>query len=140
MAEKKFIDLVEEIGRDVWGYIANGKQASLVGVLHWLDEHPESVPATPAKPTITEKQRRQLEADYHSESPPSFEHWLIEFGVTVVPDPYPTNAERLTDVIETEWLRHSRGIVIEDKADCRIMADLLDEAGVTAPGGEDDEQ
>ncbi|MGN6035506.1 hypothetical protein ACP6NG_08995 [Brevibacterium casei] len=56
---------------------------------------------------------------------------LAHIGVRVVPDPEPTNAERLRELLDSITVDEQR---LDD------LAHDLDEAGVTAPGGEDDEQ
>ena len=137
MTEKKFIDLEDEIGRDVWGYIANGGQASLVGVLRWLDDHPETIPA-PAKHTITEGELREAwdRAAGGDLKDPIYKRFAFELGIAVAADPEPTNAERLETVLSGLYgaLREAG---IDSSLKQRIaLAESLDGAGVTAPGGE----
>lgn len=131
MTEKKFIDLEDEIGRDVWGYIANGGQASLVGVLRWLDDHPETIPA-PAKHTITEGELREAwdRAAGGDLKDPIYKRFVFELGIAVAADPEPTNAELIERALE---LHDLDAIGNEGRAE---FARQLAADGFRAPGGE----
>lgn len=60
---------------------------------------------------------------------------LARIGVTVVPDPEPTNAEKLAALMyEADEKDHS-----SVPGGWEHVAEFLDRAGVIAPGGEGDE-
>ena len=115
---EKYIDLHDEIADSIhW-------DATVADTLKWLDEHPDQVPGR----TITESQIAEAFGDeYH--------YWakrrLSRIGITVVPDPEPTNAEKL-EALYDQWLE-------SDAPACRVsFHQFMDDAGVKAPGGDDE--
>ncbi|MCT2357062.1 hypothetical protein M3G54_01620 [Brevibacterium casei] len=90
------------------------------------------VPSSPAKPTITESEIAKAFG-------PEYVAWarlcLARIGVTVVPDPEPTNAEKLAEAITNA--AHGVGIG-STTANIKAIAEHLDRLGVKAPGGDDD--
>lgn len=114
MAEK-YIDLYETVSDDM--FIRPDEVSVSRCVLEWLDEHPDQVP----KRTITESQIAEAFGDeYH--------YWakrrLSRIGITVVPDPEPTNAEKL-ERIWADWDPTREGVW-----------EFFDRRGVKAPGGD----
>lgn len=110
---EKYIDLTEEIWRADEGRTSFG---SVSMVLAYLDENPDQVPGR----AITESQIAEAFGDeYH--------YWakrrLSRIGIAVVPDPEPTNAEKL-DLIWSNWDPTREGV-----------GEFLDRRGVKAPGG-----
>lgn len=115
----KLADLAEQISEDTESYNPAVKRT-----LRWLDEHPEAVPSpSPAKPTITESEIAKAFG-------PEYVAWarmcLARIGIAVIPDPVPTNAELLAEVLID--LGHPEP---------HDYARRLDDAGVTAPGSEE---
>ena len=47
--------------------------------------------------------------------------------------PIPSNTDLLASIVEVARKREGGGIVLDDKCDSRILAEILDEAGVKAP-------
>lgn len=96
--------------------------------MRWLQMHPDQVPGR----TITVSEISKAFG-------PEYVAWarmcLARIGVTVVPDPEPTNAEKLAEAITNA--AHGVGIG-STTANIKTIAERLDEAGVKAPGGDDD--
>lgn len=90
---EKYTDLTEEIWRADEGRTSLG---SVSMVLDYLDRHPEQVPGR----TITERELERAVSETRLAScgvhPRRF---LTYLGITVVPDPEPTNAEKLADYV-----------------------------------------
>lgn len=90
----------------------------------WLRDPAEPVPGQ----TITEQQLIQLwQVTVEGRSIDDFAQELKDNGITVVPDPEPTNAEQIAEIIGKvgsfpSWER-------------RLLAEGLDKAGVKAPEG-----
>ena len=119
----KYIDLrgkIAEAGAPGVGFNAIRK------VLEWLDDHPEQAPKRTM--TITEQQLIQLwQVTVEGRNIDDFTQELKDNGITVVPDPEPTNAEQIAEIIGKvgsfpSWER-------------RLLAEGLDKAGVKAPEG-----
>ena len=95
-------------------------------VLEWLDENPDQTPGR----TITESEFDELVDTLHRNwaEPEYFSGALSDelenLGITVVPAPEPTNAEKLADVYRS-WYGG-------DKVPNSLIR-FMDEAGVTAP-------
>ena len=84
----------------------------------------------PTKPTITESDYRSLTRYGNSHYQAGFNDALTEFGIAIIPDPEPTNTDRL------ERLIRESGLTISDNGIEGYAAELaasLDEDGVTAP-------
>ena len=95
-------------------------------VLNYLDSHPDQVPGR----TITESEIRSV---YKSKFGINADSLIVDFvrdlGITIVPDPKPTNAEKLADYVRQMDLTPMSP---------RECGEWLDEQGVKAPGGDDD--
>ena len=132
---EKYVDLEERIKRD--------RDLSLTGLdrvtytLRWLDRNPDQVPGR----TITEGEFDELVDALHQNwaTPEYFSgvlsDALIDHGITVIPDPEPTNAEK--------WEKFIRGthFNVRGWTGCDAteqFAKILDEQGVKAPGDDDD--
>lgn len=125
---EKYIDLGRRIADDLRKPWAS---TGMADVLRWLDEHPDQVPGR----TITESaflEACEYEDQTHRASSPHTyaERVMFALGVTVVPDPEPTNTEKLKDLIWDE------GRVSGRRA--QALAEYLDCLGVKAPGGDND--
>ena len=113
----KFIDLYDPIMEHFDKAGADAKD-----VLEWLDDHPGQVPGR----TITESESKDL----FNTARRGLGYWpdaLERTCITVVPDPEPTNAEKLNSII-TEW-----GGFARDPG----FGEWLDSCGVKAPGGDE---
>lgn len=94
--------------------------------LKWLDEHPEERP----KKIVTEKEFEQAIAEIKELSlRDRYRELLSRFGTTIVPDPVPTNFDRLKLLM----IQAQDGGMSPDSA-----AEWLDFNGVKAPGGSDE--
>ena len=119
---EKYSDLEERIKRD--------RDLSITGLdgvtytLRWLDRNPDQVPGR----TITESECHDLyHAAYYGAK--AFRGELEDQGFAFIADPEPTNAEKLRKVLDTFEV---------DEQNLDKVAELLDKAGVKAPGGDDD--
>lgn len=111
------------------------RPVTVIQVLAWLDAHPDQVPGR----TITESDLKVMTASIIAYEGPNMEgriqRHLTHFGVTVVPDPEPTNAEKLeATLLDTFGLLEVLG-----NQGVHNLAFNLDKAGVKAPGGDDDQ-
>ena len=123
---EKYIDLEERIKRD--------RDLSLTGLdrvtytLRWLDRNPDQVPGR----TITESGCHDLyHAAYYGAK--AFRGELEDLGITVVPDPEQTNAEKLV-----EDLAGIYGANLTWTAKVAISEALTERGWAKAPGGDDD--
>lgn len=114
----KYEDLHDRIADEIhW-------DATVIDVLRWLDDHRDQAPGR----TITEQQLIQLwQVTVEGRNIDDFAQELKDNGITVVPDPEPTNAEQIAEIIGKvgsfpSWER-------------RLLAEGLDKAGVKAPEG-----
>lgn len=121
----KYIDLVDKIsdvlepGLAGYAYIRNA--------LLWLDQNPDQVPG----PTMTESEMEHKCATYGS----AYETGFRQAGGVVIPDPEPTNRDRLQGwLVEFAERNASCG---GERGDCDL-AEFLDAHGVKAPGGDDE--
>ena len=134
---EKYIELADRMKR------GHGDDEVLEGIdyaLRWLDEHPDQVPGR----TVTESEVRAAEGKLAAAcSTEQAEDFLLALGVTVVPDPEPTNAEKLADDV-TEGLHSIRAYMNPcpgkpynaSKSESEQLAEFLDSKGWTkAPGG-----
>ena len=83
----------------------------------------------PDKPTITQSEFDRAVRSSRTIVSGVSPRLLIEvLGITVVPDPEPTNAEKL-EALYDQWLK-------SDAPACRVsFHQFMDDAGVKAPGG-----
>ena len=129
MSKKELINKIEEdtvIRRSAIEVVLRLAEAE-----GWLHD-PDQVPGR----TITESAEKDL-YDSAQSSGAEFRATLSEYGITVVPDPEPTNAERIKMLIMAgvKLGGHINELAAES------IAEHLDEAGVKAPeAGGDDEQ
>lgn len=101
MSERRYYDLFAEISRMT---MPQDERVGVSTALRWLDEHPDQVPGR----TITESDFHET-ADAHRNGGLGWEDLAIRFGITVIPDPEPTNAERLDkDIQEVDLHMTSR--------------------------------
>ena len=114
----KYEDLHDEIADSIhW-------DATVLDTLKWLDEHPDRAPAR----TITESELIQLwQVTVEGRNIDDFAQELKDNGITVVPDPEPTNAERLADYVR------QMDLTPRSPEECGRW---LDGQGVKAPGGD----
>lgn len=115
----KYIDLAESIHADTQSSIFLDEVRE---VLEWLDLNHDQVTG----PTITAERYRQvhrMDGGYIR----GYEAALDELGGRVLEDPKPTNVE-LLQALSREWMKSGKGDFV----------DFLDEAGVKAPGGDDE--
>lgn len=119
---KKYIDLADQVWDEV-GIIDSG---FVQKTLNWLDDHPDQVPGrTITKSEIEASVVHARQCASFTTNPVGFVRSALDIlGITVVPDPEPTNAERLADVLREFWTP------VEDPTE---FAELLDERGVKAP-------
>ncbi|MGV2820488.1 hypothetical protein ABZX73_06370 [Brevibacterium casei] len=109
--------------------VVNGK-----GLWSWFNDYDMAeegwvpVPASPAKPTITESKFEEEFGLFSRTDKRLMMGRLDRLGITVVPDPEPTNAEKLEEIITDEW-PHS-------EFEIRALAERLDARYVKAPGGD----
>ena len=115
---EKYEDLHDQIVADKTFDLTTSERLGAKIALQWLDQNRDQVPGR----TITESQIAEAFGDeYH--------YWakrrLSRIGITVVPDPKPTNLERLKE-IQNDWLRESRN--------GELFIEYLDRMGAKAPG------
>lgn len=118
----KYIDLAQTIRND-------GIEAyydEIVAVLCWLDNHPNRVPARTIAAGEVGRWSHLIRGDVEI---PSIIDFLDAVGMTVVPDPEPTNKERLKAILD--------GFMGDDVGICTEIAVYLDGNGVTAPNSKD---
>ena len=116
---EKYIDLTEEIWRADEGRTSFG---SVSMVLAYLDEHPERVPGR----TMTVGEMDHKCTTYGS----AYETGFKQAGGQVVPDPEPTNAEKL-EQLHQNWSQSDRN---------PPFGEWADSVGIQAPEdwGDDD--
>ena len=127
---EKYIDLAQPIidANDAEiDFMCSCYDRGVEAALEYLDEHPGQAPGR----TITESQIAEAFGDeYH--------YWakrrLSRIGITVVPDPEPTNAEKLAK----EILASFNKCEFDLESSFEQLAKALDARGVKAPGGDDD--
>lgn len=124
-----YIDLEPQVS-DYYGTIpGQERRAGICDALRYLDSHPDQVPGR----TITESESKGL----FDTARRGINHWpaALEFtGFTVVPDPEPTNAELIDELLaEFAHLNASCG---GEQGD-HDLAEFLDARGVKA-GGDDE--
>ena len=123
MAEK-YIDLKDEIREDS----AINAHVGIVTALRWLDAHPDQVPGR----TITESEYSTVVewAKTYALNGWKGRTVLAEVGITVIPDPEPTNAEKL-EQLHQNWSQSDRN---------PPFGEWADSVGIQAPEdwGDDD--
>ena len=117
--------------------VVNGR-----GLWSWFNDYDMAadgwvpVPSSPATPTITESELRETimgGSGFADAIRDGVTASLSRLGIEVVPDPVPTNAERLAALMyEADEKDHS-----SVPGGWEHVAEFLDRAGVTAPGGEE---
>lgn len=129
----KYIDLKEQVVDDS-GTISPHVKIGVEEALDWLDDHPDQTPAR----TITRTEFNRAFTEWFDERDKARIVGIIErlFGITVTPDPKPTNADKLEALLEggdinAQWGLRGGGVMF-----ARELAHALDEAGVKAPGVE----
>lgn len=123
----KYIDLAQTIRNDS----AQAYYDEIVVVLRWLDEHPDQVPGrTISAGKVGQHAHliRTIPIACQVETPTIID-FLEAIGITVVPDPEPTNKERLAQLIG--------GGIRANKQYADGLAEYLDDMGVTAPNVKD---
>ena len=124
---EKYIDLTEEIWRADEGRTSFG---SVSMVLAYLDEHPDQVPGR----TITESEAWDIAGrTFHrwgsvEELASHLRGTFRQLGITVVPEPEPTNAEKL-EQLYSNWSQSNLN---------PPFGEWADSVGVKAPGGDDE--
>lgn len=84
----------------------------------------------PTKPTITQSELTVAEGKLAAAcSTEQAEDFLLALGIAVIPDPEPTNTERLANILVESF--NSMEFDLEDSF--REIATVLDKNGVTAP-------
>ena len=114
-------------------------QSFLRGVIYtleWLDEHPEQVPRP--RMTYSELAEEVKSVERVEKRFEAVAYVLTNLGFTICSDPEPTNAEKLEALLEggninAQWALRDGGVMF-----ARELAHALDDAGVKAPGGDDD--
>ncbi len=108
---EKYIDLAPRISNESGAY--HLRDTIIEGVLEWLDEHPDQVPGR----TITES---EISKAFGTEYVAFARLCLARICITVVPDPEPTDVEKITRLI----LENSTDM------DPKFIAEMLVENGV----------
>lgn len=122
----KYIDLADRIGE---GAEYSNTTSFCLGIecaLRWLDEHSDQAPGR----TITESRYRALTDSDPEEYRSGFSDGFFFAGGCIVPDPEPTNAEKLNSLYG-EWA--------DDPSPTKLaLGEWLELRGVKAPGASDD--
>lgn len=121
---EKYIELKPQIVSDYALVGATAVQGGVGIALEWLDRHPDQVPGR----TITES---EISKAFGTEYVAFARLCLARIGITVVPDPEPTDVEKITRLI----LENSTDM------DPKFIAEMLVENGVrpVKSGGNDDQ-
>ena len=124
MAEK-YEDLHEPMVNDETFYLTPAERVGALVALQWLDQHPDQVPGR----TITESEfKHAARRNQMGDSFGCYEGFLDDLGITVVPDPEPTNAEKINEAYDV-WDRDPQDLT---------FGEYLDRLGwVKAPGGDE---
>ena len=120
----KYIDLTDRIEE---GAEYSNTTSFCLGIecaLRWLDEHSDQAPGR----TITESRYRALTDSDPEEYRSGFSDGFFFAGGCIVPDPEPTNAEKLADFVR----QLSRTVMSAEEC-----GKWLDERGVKATGGDE---
>ncbi|MFE1082465.1 hypothetical protein [Brevibacterium sediminis] len=120
---EKYIELKPQIASDYALVGATAVQGGVGIALEWLDRHPDQVPGR----TITESRVKEKLLRRGIEFVNGWPAAMIELGATVIPDPEPTNFERLEDLVD-QWRKGPQ---------YKTLTQYLDDCGVKAPGGDE---
>ena len=124
MAEK-YEDMYGQIIGDKTFDLTTSERLGAKIALQWIDQNPDQVPGR----TITASEFDEAVESCVTEDATVPPHtFAARLGVVCVPDPEPTNAEKLNELI----------CQATGSASASLLAGYLDEAGVRAPGGDDD--
>ena len=130
---EKYIDLARPILAEADNSNTTTFCLGVREALYWLDDHPDHVP----RRTITEGEFDELVDALHQNwaTPEYFSgvlsDALIDHGITVIPDPEPTNAEKLENDL-VDWYAKN------DDARPSLADHLIERGWTKAPGGDDD--
>lgn len=113
----KYIDLGPRVAEDTRKSLTSACHMVQLEALRWLDEHPDQTPGR----TITEADYRQAMLDATEAEDFDTERFLQTLGITVVPDPEPTEESKIEKII----LDHAVD------TDPRRIAEILVQHGVT---------
>ena len=124
---EKYIDLRDEIVEEL--HLTESEASGVDAAMRWLQMRPDRAPGQ----TITEQQLIQLwQVTVEGRNIDDFAQELKDNGITVVPDPEPTNAELLV-----EDLAGIYGANLTWTAKIAISEALAERGWVKAPGGDD---
>ena len=124
---EKYIDLRDEIVEEL--HLTESEASGVDAAMRWLQMRPDRAPGQ----TITEQQLIQLwQVTVEGRNIDDFAQELKDNGITVVPDPEPTNAELLV-----EDLAGIYGANLNWTAKIAISEALAERGWVKAPGGDD---
>ena len=126
----KYIDLADRIGEGAEYSNTTSFCLGLECALRWLDEHSDQAPGR----TITESRYRALTDSDPEEYRSGFSDGFFFAGGCIVPDPEPTNAEKLAK----EILASFNKCEFDFESSFEQLAKALDARGIKAPGGDDD--
>ena len=115
----KYIDSINEIHKNTSGEVY---RIEIAEILRYLDDHPELT----GKAITSDRYRQvqKMDGGYIR----GYDDALRETGTVVLPDPEPTNAEKWVKFCSSKM-----GLDLDP-----WQANVLDKAGVKAPGGDDD--
>ena len=122
---EKYIDLASRISNESGAY--HLRDTIIEGVLEWLDEHPDRAPGR----TITASEFDEAVESCVTEDATVPPHtFAARLGVVCVPDPEPTNAEKL-EQLHQNWSQSDRN---------PPFGEWADSVGIQAPEdwGDDD--
>lgn len=121
---EKYEGLLENIENDDTFDMTRSELVGARVALQWLDQNRDQAPGR----TITES--GWIEACKATMGGDMVAPFALatRLGITVVPDPNPTNFDRLEDLVD-QWRKGPQG---------KTLTQYLDEHGVKAPGGDDD--
>ena len=125
---EKYEDMYGQIIGDKTFDLTMSERLGAKIALQWIDQNPDQVPGR----TITESEMDAKWDEATGTGKPNLVSTVHRFtqllGFDVIPDPELTNAEKLNELI----------CQATGSTNAPLLADYLDEAGVRAPGGDDD--
>lgn len=124
----KYIDLANKIVESTGCVNTANLNMGIGHALRWLDDHPDQTPGR----TITESQYSTLTAWAKGYSIYGWKgrEMLSDIGITIVDDPEPSNAEKLTDELEAWGLTRSEALDLGPW--------LAGQGWTKVPGGDDE--